>query len=127
MSTEMIKKHAFHVIVLTSALALSACASQVHSLIPGNASDGRLEHAVSGNGKLVLTYAGKDYEGEFQIKPSRRIEGQHQRHLGHVAHAVHLSALDGDTLVCNMEWPHGSSPGGRCKDPNGASFEVYFQ
>ena len=119
--------YCIHILAVGSAMGLTACAPHIHTLVPEKASAGRLQHSIDGDGKLEVSYSGKTYSGEFEVKSSRRIQGEHQRWPGSIARST-LVEPDGDKLICDVQWPSAGHPppAGVCKDKTGASFAVRF-
>jgi hypothetical protein len=117
--------HWILIVAIGSALGLSACAAQVHTLAPGKATAGRLQHVSDGSGRLELIYGGKNYAGDFVAERSRRIHGEQRRWRGHIARPV-LVAPDGDVLSCDVQWPRAGKPAGTCTDKTGMRLDVRF-
>jgi hypothetical protein len=113
------------IVAICSVIGLNACAPHVYTLVPEKASAGQLQYASDGTGTLQLKYSGKSYSGQFTAEHSRRIHGEHQRHPGRIARPV-LVALDGDILICDVQWPNAGKPAGACEDKMGARFDVRF-
>ena len=109
---------------VASAASLAGC-THMHTLVPQQASAGRLDHTSATSGRLELTYGGKTYSGEFGIERPRSVNGEQQRHRGYMAKPS-LVAADGDTVQCDMQWPQGGTPAGVCKTASGSSFDVRF-